>query len=64
MKNFNQINEIYKEWYNSLSYGKKKFMDSYNERQTSVKEFRKKKRGLGKTLHKNQKYIDISRTKG
>ena len=61
MDNFKQIEEVYQKWYDSLSYGKKKFMDAYNERETSVKEFRKKKRMLGKTLHKNQKYIDISK---
>ncbi len=57
------VQNIYDQWYNSLSYKKKKFMDSYNERETTVKEFRKKKRELGKTLHKKQKYIDISKNK-
>ena len=64
MVNFKQAEEVYQKWYDSLSYGKKKFMDSYNDRDTTVKEFRKKKRMLGKTLHKKQKYIDISKTKG
>lgn len=57
------LEEIYQQWYKSLSYKKKKFMDAYNERATTASEFRKKKRALGKTLHKHQKYIDISKKK-
>ena len=55
------IDAIFSEWYNSLPKKKKKRFDSYNERTTDPKEFRKKKRALGKPLFPKQKYIDISK---
>ena len=54
MLNYKQSKELYEQWYSGLSKGKKRFMDSYNERATTVKEFRKKKSDLHKPLHKRQ----------
>lgn len=53
----------YMAWYSTLSKSKQKSLENCNDRETSVREFRKKKRALGKTLHKNQKYVDISKRK-
>jgi len=63
MQKDQDIKEIYSKWYDSLSNKNKKFMDSYNERSTTAAEFRRKKRLLGKTNYKNQKYIDINKPK-
>lgn len=57
----NEIEKIYQQWYNRLPYRKQKYMDAYNDRETTTQEFRKKKRQLGKTLHRHQKYVDISK---
>lgn len=54
MTKHSEIKELYNKWYSSLSKGKKNFMDSYNERDTTAKEFRKKKKELNKPLYPKQ----------
>lgn len=54
MSNYKEVNDLYNKWYSHLSKGKKHFMDSYNERATTAKEFRKKKKELNKPLYPKQ----------
>lgn len=54
MLNYKQSKDLYDKWYATLSKGKKRFMDSYNDRATTASEFRKKKSELHKPLHKKQ----------
>ena len=63
MLNYKQQKELYDKWYSSLPNKKKHFMDSYNERATTVSEFRKKKSALHKPLHRRQYTHLTSNTK-
>lgn len=54
MLNYKQSKELYDKWYATLSKGKKRFMDSYNERFTTANQFRKKKKDLHKPLYPKQ----------
>lgn len=60
MLNYKQSKELYEGWYSTLSKDKKQFMDKYNERTTTISEFRKKKSLLNKPLHRKQ-YSHLTR---